>query len=187
MQIRYGGCKGVISVNPDLDGADHQLRIRKSMKKFKCDHDILELCRISKPRKSIIGYLFVISHFSCRSVVLESTNYCSLVSSIDWWSNISSSAKQTSTISCRVACLSWKGSGIAIREAKSKTISITSTDWWSTFEFDCRAILSSTSDHGWQIRISANERTNTVKITEEFCEKYDWYCRWVWNSRVRAR
>ncbi|CAF0876200.1 unnamed protein product [Adineta ricciae] len=50
MQIRYGGCKGVISVNPDLDGADHQLRIRKSMRKFKCDHDILELCRISKPR-----------------------------------------------------------------------------------------------------------------------------------------
>ncbi|CAF4751708.1 unnamed protein product, partial [Rotaria sp. Silwood2] len=50
IQIRYGGCKGVISVNPDLDNAPHQLRIRQSMKKFKCSHDILELCRISKPR-----------------------------------------------------------------------------------------------------------------------------------------
>ncbi|CAF3409422.1 unnamed protein product [Rotaria sp. Silwood1] len=50
IQIRYGGCKGVISVNPDLDNAPQQLRIRQSMKKFKCSHDILELCRISKPR-----------------------------------------------------------------------------------------------------------------------------------------
>ncbi|CAF0755386.1 unnamed protein product [Adineta steineri] len=50
IQIRYGGCKGVISVNPDLDNSPHQLRIRQSMRKFKCSHDILELCRISKPR-----------------------------------------------------------------------------------------------------------------------------------------
>ncbi|CAF0932173.1 unnamed protein product [Rotaria sp. Silwood1] len=50
IQIRYGGCKGVISVNPDLDNSPHQLRIRKSMRKFQCSHDILELCRISKPR-----------------------------------------------------------------------------------------------------------------------------------------
>jgi len=59
MQIRYGGCKGVISVNPDLDNTPHQLRIRKSMKKFQCEHDILELCRVSKPRKLfLILFLF---------------------------------------------------------------------------------------------------------------------------------
>ena len=52
MQIRYGGCKGVISVNPELDNTPHQLRIRKSMEKFKSSHDVVELCRISKPSAS---------------------------------------------------------------------------------------------------------------------------------------
>jgi len=58
MQIRYGGCKGVISVNPELDNDPHQLHIRNSMKKFKCTHDTLELCRVSKPRKFYVCFLF---------------------------------------------------------------------------------------------------------------------------------
>ena len=34
MQIRYGGCKGTVSVNPDLDYTEKQLILRKSMHKF---------------------------------------------------------------------------------------------------------------------------------------------------------
>lgn len=50
MQIRYGGCKGTVSVNPDLDYTEKQLILRKSMHKFMSTHDILELCKISAPR-----------------------------------------------------------------------------------------------------------------------------------------
>ena len=50
MQIRYGGCKGTVSVNPDLDYTEKQLILRKSMHKFLSDHDVLELCKISAPR-----------------------------------------------------------------------------------------------------------------------------------------
>ncbi|CAF1377919.1 unnamed protein product, partial [Didymodactylos carnosus] len=50
MQIRYGGCKGTISVSPELDNSEHQLMIRNSMRKFSTEHDILESCRISAPR-----------------------------------------------------------------------------------------------------------------------------------------
>ncbi|CAF3530516.1 unnamed protein product [Rotaria socialis] len=50
LQIRYGGCKGTLSVDPRLDGKQHQLQIRDSMNKFTTDHDILELCKLSAPR-----------------------------------------------------------------------------------------------------------------------------------------
>ncbi|UJR28016.1 hypothetical protein I4U23_009276 [Adineta vaga] len=50
MQIRYGGCKGTVSVNPDLDYTEKQLILRKSMHKFISKHDVLELCKISAPR-----------------------------------------------------------------------------------------------------------------------------------------
>ena len=39
-QIRYGGCKGVVSVCPDLEG--DQLHVRHSMEKFQSDHHGLE-------------------------------------------------------------------------------------------------------------------------------------------------
>ncbi|CAF4464927.1 unnamed protein product, partial [Didymodactylos carnosus] len=42
IQIRYGGCKGTLSVDPRLDNKKHQLIIRDSMNKFITDHDILE-------------------------------------------------------------------------------------------------------------------------------------------------
>lgn len=51
MQIRYGGCKGVLSVRPELNTSPQQLVLRHSMRKFSSDHDILESCRISAPRK----------------------------------------------------------------------------------------------------------------------------------------
>ncbi|CAF0754772.1 unnamed protein product [Adineta steineri] len=50
MQIRYGGCKGTVSVNPNLDYTEKQLILRKSMHKFISTHDVLELCKISAPR-----------------------------------------------------------------------------------------------------------------------------------------
>jgi hypothetical protein len=53
MQIRYGGCKGVLTVCPELNGCSQQLVLRHSMRKFSSDHDILESCRISSPRKAI--------------------------------------------------------------------------------------------------------------------------------------
>ncbi len=53
LQIRYGGCKGTLSVDPRLDGQQYQLKIRDSMNKFTTDHDILEVCKLSAPRKLI--------------------------------------------------------------------------------------------------------------------------------------
>ncbi|CAF3706902.1 unnamed protein product [Rotaria sp. Silwood1] len=50
LQIRYGGCKGTFSVDPNLDNQQYQLKIRDSMNKFTTDHDILELCKLSAPR-----------------------------------------------------------------------------------------------------------------------------------------
>ena len=46
-QIRFGGCKGVLSVWPSLDG--EQIQIRKSMKKFESDHNKLDVVNYSSP------------------------------------------------------------------------------------------------------------------------------------------
>ncbi|CAF0945394.1 unnamed protein product [Didymodactylos carnosus] len=51
MQIRYNGCKGILSVKPELDNQQRQLVVRESMKKFDCDHYMLEVCKISSPSK----------------------------------------------------------------------------------------------------------------------------------------
>ncbi|CAF0935981.1 unnamed protein product, partial [Didymodactylos carnosus] len=50
MQIRYGGCKGTIAINPELNGHDKQLVLRDSMLKFTTDHNVLELCKVSSAR-----------------------------------------------------------------------------------------------------------------------------------------
>ncbi|UJR25524.1 hypothetical protein I4U23_006870 [Adineta vaga] len=50
LQIRYGGCKGTLSVDPNLDEKCRQLVIRESMRKFTTDHDKLEICKVSSPR-----------------------------------------------------------------------------------------------------------------------------------------
>ena len=48
-QIRFAGCKGVITRWPDM-GAGDQLHIRrKSMKKFESSHNVLEVAEFSKP------------------------------------------------------------------------------------------------------------------------------------------
>ena len=46
-QIRYGGCKGVVSLWPELK--DDQLHVRESMEKFKSDHHELEVVQYTKP------------------------------------------------------------------------------------------------------------------------------------------
>ncbi|CAF0930753.1 unnamed protein product [Adineta ricciae] len=50
LQIRYGGCKGTVSVVPQLDNQKYQLIMRDSMNKFISDHDKLEVCKLSAPR-----------------------------------------------------------------------------------------------------------------------------------------
>lgn len=52
IQIRYGGSKGTLSVDPRLDDEEYQMHIRDSMNKFTTDHDILEVCKLSAPRKT---------------------------------------------------------------------------------------------------------------------------------------
>jgi hypothetical protein len=68
LQIRYGGCKGTVAVDPHLDGKEKQLIIRKSMKKFECEHQMLELCKRSLRRKLKFN-LFL--HFANMSQNLE--------------------------------------------------------------------------------------------------------------------
>eukprot|EP01127_Copromyxa_protea_P012156 TRINITY_DN3133_c0_g1_i1.p1 TRINITY_DN3133_c0_g1~~TRINITY_DN3133_c0_g1_i1.p1 ORF type:complete len:1072 (+),score=121.07 TRINITY_DN3133_c0_g1_i1:257-3472(+) len=46
-QIRYGGFKGTLAVNPKL--VDKDIALRKSMDKFPCDHMDLEICSYTKP------------------------------------------------------------------------------------------------------------------------------------------
>ncbi|XP_076929017.1 RNA-dependent RNA polymerase 6-like [Bidens hawaiensis] len=43
-QIRYAGCKGVVSCWPHMKGGSIKLALRKSMDKFVSDHSILEIC-----------------------------------------------------------------------------------------------------------------------------------------------
>eukprot|EP01129_Flabellula_baltica_P002968 TRINITY_DN12837_c0_g1_i1.p1 TRINITY_DN12837_c0_g1~~TRINITY_DN12837_c0_g1_i1.p1 ORF type:complete len:1060 (+),score=194.76 TRINITY_DN12837_c0_g1_i1:118-3297(+) len=51
-QIRLGGCKGVLSLNPNLSGI--KVQVRPSMKKFLSDDTKLEIC---SPARPIPGYL----------------------------------------------------------------------------------------------------------------------------------
>jgi len=46
-QIRFGGCKGVLSTWPSLDG--EKIQIRRSMKKFESDHNKLDVVNYSSP------------------------------------------------------------------------------------------------------------------------------------------
>lgn len=50
-QIRFGGCKGVVTQDPTLgNDADHDvLVIRKSMHKFKSDSNNLEILEETRP------------------------------------------------------------------------------------------------------------------------------------------
>lgn len=47
-QIRYGGCKGMLTVNPRLDG--EQIVFRESMRKFDSSAEWLGILKYSKPR-----------------------------------------------------------------------------------------------------------------------------------------
>ncbi|CAF1110160.1 unnamed protein product [Adineta steineri] len=77
LQIRYGGCKGTIAVNPLLDGQDKQLLIRPSMNKFKCDHQRLELCKRSLRRHLRLNRQ-VIDLLSYRGISSECLLVCQL-------------------------------------------------------------------------------------------------------------
>jgi len=60
-QIRYGGCKGVVSVCPDLE--DDQLHVRKSMEKFSSNHRELEVVQYTKPGTLVVT--FYVFHVCC--------------------------------------------------------------------------------------------------------------------------
>jgi hypothetical protein len=45
IQVRYGGCKGVLSVSPEVKPAD--VRIRPSMEKFKSPDKVMNVVRVS--------------------------------------------------------------------------------------------------------------------------------------------
>ena len=49
-QIRYGGCKGMLAVDPTLPDGDSReiLHLRRSMKKFESNHLSLEICEGSR-------------------------------------------------------------------------------------------------------------------------------------------
>ncbi|CAF0959316.1 unnamed protein product [Adineta ricciae] len=71
MQIRYGGCKGVLCLCPELNNAPQQLVLRHSMRKFNCDYDILESCRISAPRPLYLNRqtIVLLSHRHVHDVI----------------------------------------------------------------------------------------------------------------------
>jgi len=47
-QIRFGGCKGVVAVDPTL-GSEDILQVRESMIKFQSPHNKLEVPAYTKP------------------------------------------------------------------------------------------------------------------------------------------
>ncbi|KAF8790403.1 putative RNA-dependent RNA polymerase 1 like protein [Argiope bruennichi] len=57
MQIRYAGCKGMLVVDPTLQGKD--IKFRKSMKEFDSDNDSLEILKFSEKRSCFLNRPFI--------------------------------------------------------------------------------------------------------------------------------
>ncbi|KAG8189296.1 hypothetical protein JTE90_019056 [Oedothorax gibbosus] len=57
MQIRYAGCKGMLVVDPTLEGK--QIKFRKSMKKFESKHESLEILKFSEKRPAFLNRPFI--------------------------------------------------------------------------------------------------------------------------------
>ncbi|KAF8788983.1 RNA-dependent RNA polymerase 1 like protein [Argiope bruennichi] len=57
MQIRYAGCKGMLVVDPTLEGK--VIKFRKSMKKFDSDNDSLEILKFSEKRSCFLNRPFI--------------------------------------------------------------------------------------------------------------------------------
>ena len=57
--IRFGGCKGVVAVDPNL-GEKDIMQIRKSMMKFQSDFRTLEVMRTSKPGVCTVYNSFIV-------------------------------------------------------------------------------------------------------------------------------
>ncbi|GIX69374.1 RNA-dependent RNA polymerase [Caerostris extrusa] len=57
MQIRYAGCKGMLVVDPELEGKT--IRFRESMKKFDSDNNYLEILKFSEKRGCFLNRPFI--------------------------------------------------------------------------------------------------------------------------------
>jgi len=62
-QIRVAGCKGLIIIDPQSTLDQLYIKIRPSMKKFECDHWILDICGYSRPSKILLGILVLVQLF----------------------------------------------------------------------------------------------------------------------------
>ncbi|KAG8189298.1 hypothetical protein JTE90_019058 [Oedothorax gibbosus] len=57
MQIRYAGCKGMLVVDPTLEGK--QIKFRESMRKFESQHESLEILKFSEKRHAFLNRPFI--------------------------------------------------------------------------------------------------------------------------------
>jgi hypothetical protein len=107
LQIRYGGCKGTLSVDPRLNGNKYELVIRDSMNKFTSDHDVLELCKYSAPRESslVASLLISLSHQTTIEVFFISIDKTLFYLKIELFlTQTSSFCKTTITSGSSVPC-----------------------------------------------------------------------------------
>ena len=75
-QIRFGGCKGVVALAPDL-GEEEKLQLRKSMEKFPSEHNQLEVVETSRPGLHNHNMLFsqTFHGYNFRNSIDNARNY----------------------------------------------------------------------------------------------------------------
>ena len=69
-QIRFKGCKGVVAIDPTLDG--NQMVIRPSMEKFQSNHGGIEVMRTSQASKFVFCKTLdlILQKKSCKKIAL---------------------------------------------------------------------------------------------------------------------
>eukprot|EP00929_Paragymnodinium_shiwhaense_P053038 TRINITY_DN26559_c0_g1_i2.p1 TRINITY_DN26559_c0_g1~~TRINITY_DN26559_c0_g1_i2.p1 ORF type:complete len:2344 (-),score=429.70 TRINITY_DN26559_c0_g1_i2:331-7272(-) len=65
-QIRFGGAKGVVTINPQLDGTSHDILLRPSQKKFSSLYTRLEILDWAKPAASTLNQQIILLMAACQ-------------------------------------------------------------------------------------------------------------------------